>query len=147
MIEPSLDAWFLNYVINDPSVFPWVSLGAEGPLDMTAAVMDPKNLFLKNEYGGFLLIDKGDQVFEIHTQFLPEGRGRKARTAAREAMQYVFTRTLCQMLVTHCPLDNKPSAWLALSAGMKFVGKAYPLGVEADMYVITKDEWQCPQQQ
>ncbi len=147
MIELSRDAWFLNYVLNDPSVFPWVSLGTEGPLDITPVLDNPRNLFLKADHGGFLLIDKGEGVYEIHTQFLPAGRGRGARTAAREAMRYMFTQTDCKMLVTHCPVDNKASAWLALSAGMQKAGKAFPLGKESDMYIITKDEWLCPPQQ
>ncbi len=142
-MKVSHDAEFLNRVVNHPNVLPYVNLGVQGPLDITPLVMDEKNLFLANEYGGFLLIDQGDRVFEIHTQFLPEGRGRMALEAAREAMGYVFTETDCQMLMTFCPVDNRPSAFLARATGMSKVGKAYPLGKESDMYVITKGEWQC----
>ena len=143
MLTLSRDVHFINTVMNDPTVHPWISLGQEGPLDMTALLEDPRNLFLCNEWGGFMFVYKGENVYEVHTQFLPGGRGQTVREAAKEAMAFMFTQTACEAITTYCPLDNPPARFLAKGAGMNKVGKAYPMGKDCDMYIITKGEWQC----
>ncbi len=141
---PSRDAAFLNRIVNDPSVFTGATMGlAREPVDMTPLVMDERNLFLANEHGGFLLIDKGDGIYEIHTQFLPEGRGKSAIVAGRDAMKYMFVETSAKALMTFCPLDNPQSMFLARACGMKKFKTVTELGVKGDMYTITKGEWQC----
>ena len=146
MIALSRDAELLNRVVNDPSVFPFVSLGMEGPFDMSPLVNDERNLFFANEHGGFLLINKGDRIYDIHTQFLPEGRGRSAIRDGREAMTYMFTHTDCRALMTFCPLNNKPAATLARLVGMTRFKTEVALGVAGDTYSITREEWKCQQQ-
>lgn len=143
-MTPSRDAAFLNRVVNDPSVLPWVNLGLfPDGIDTKPLVENDRNLFLANEHGGFLLVDKGDGIYEIHTQFLPEGRGRSAIEAGREAMRYVFTQTAIQALMTFCPLNNPQAAFLAKACGMNRFKTVTQFGTEGDLYTITKGEWQC----
>ena len=146
MIALSRDVELLNRVINDPSVFPWVSLGMQGPFDMAPLLADERNLFFANEHGGFLLISKDHGIYDIHTQFLPQGRGRAALRDGKEAMRHMFTQTLCKALMTFCPLENPPAATLARLVGMKRFKTEVQLGVAGDTYYITREEWLCQQQ-
>ena len=141
MIAPSRDAAFLNRVVNHPAVHPWVSMGLKGDLDITALVEDPRNVFLANEWGGFLLIAKGDYVYELHTQFLPEGRGKSAYAAGREGCAYMFTKTDCLRIDTYIQLDNPAAERYARVVGFKKWGETELHGHPCYYYVLTLKEW------
>jgi hypothetical protein len=141
MIHPSTDADFLNRVINHPSVHPWVSLGLKGDLDISALVADPANVFLANEWGGFLLVRKADYVYELHTQFLPAGRGRPALDAGREGCAYMFTRTDCLRMDTYIQIDNVAAKRYARMVGFREWGRVTMYGHPCYYYVLTLKEW------
>jgi hypothetical protein len=148
MLAQSKDVQFLHSVIAHPDVLPWVTLG-RGALDLTDVVGNPENIFLANEYGGFLFIRDGDN-YEVHTQFLPQGRGRKAVEAAREAAWHIFTRTPALAIRTYVPRGNFRAAALARRAGFSAWGTVNNDGIEMDWYVLTIKEWakglkQCQQ--
>jgi len=146
-LKRSNDAEFLNRVVNDPSVHPFVSFG-RGPIDLTAVVNNHDNVFLANEHGGFLYVSHGD-TFEVHTQFLPEGRGDTA-TLARESLFYMFTQTPCVRIDTLIPPFNKTAKRLAEAVGMKSVAQAEVFGFPVTVYMLTIKEWArslaCPSQ-
>ena len=139
----SRDKEFLNRVVNDPSVFPYVSLGTIGPLDVSPLIDDERNLFFANEFGGFLLVNKDDGVYDVHTQFLPDGRGLIAAVAALEVREYMFTETDCVAIMTFCPLNNKAAERFAVAAGFRFIRSGTLLGVTGNYFGITKEEWLC----
>ena len=141
MIRPSRDAAFLNRVVNDPSVLPHVNLGLTGQLDMTPLVEDQRNVFLANEWGGFLFIDKGEFVYEVHTQFLPEGRGKSAVRAARDAADYMFTMTDALRIDTYVQFDNPAAEWLSRATGFKKWGEVEYCGQPCNYYVLTLKNW------
>ena len=141
MIAPSKDAAFLNAVVNHPAVHPYVSLGIKGELDMTASVADPDNIFLANEFGGFLLIAKPDFVYELHTQFLPEGRGKIAYEAGREGCAYMFTKTDCLRMDTYIQIGHPHVERYARSIGFKQWGETVINGCSCRYYVLTLKEW------
>jgi hypothetical protein len=141
MIAPSKDAEFLNRVVNHPAVHPYVSFGIKGDLDLTALVADPRNVFLANEWGGFLFIRKADYVYEVHTQFVPEGRGKRALRAAKDAADYMFSRTDCLRIDTYVQLDNPAAEWLTRAVGFRKWGEANILGHACYYYVLTLKEW------
>ena len=141
-VQLSRDYELLNRVVNDPSVFPYLSLGLEGHLDTSFLVNDPANLFFANEYGGFLLLNQGDGVYEIHSQFLPEGRNRRAVFGAVEAMAHMFTETDCTKLITDCPHGNDRALALAEGVGMKKTGERVLVNTVCDVYEITKEGWE-----
>lgn len=139
MLLRSTEAGFLNSVVNDPSVKPWVTLGL-GELDLTEAVNNPDNVFLANAWGGFLFVKDGD-CYECHTQFLPEGRGKKALEAAREAAWYIFTRTAALAIRTYVPRGNVAAAALARRVGFSVWGVVELLGTEMTVYMLTLKKW------
>ena len=147
MIRESRDYAFLNHVMNHESCKPDVGLGYKGDLDAKTLLENPRNHFLATDFGGFLVVDMGDGTYEVHTQFLPGGRGKAAREAAREAMEHMFLETDCMKLVTFCPNENRKAINLALYAGMKKGSAHTELGVSGHIYSITVKEWLLCQQQ
>lgn len=141
MIHESRDAAFLNHVMNHESVKGDVSLGYKGDLDASSLLSNPRNHFLATEFGGFLVLDNGNGVYEVHTQFLPGGRGKAAREAARESMEHMFLETDCMELITFCPTDNRKAINLAIYAGFTKRRQQTELGVSGHIYSITIKEW------
>lgn len=131
MIQREFDATRLNAVVNHPAVHPWVSLPGQGELDLTPAASDPRNVLLMTEGGGLLFVQHEPGVYEVHTQFVPEVRGRAALKATREAVHWMFTRTDCMEILTKVPQGNVAAEALTRALG----------GV---LDFERKDAWQTP---
>lgn len=95
----------LNHVANHPDVRPWVG-GGSGALDLTPLVADQRNMLLMGQGGGvlFQFLDPG--LYEAHTQFLPEARGKEAVLAVKDALRWMFTRSDAIEIVTKVPNGN-----------------------------------------
>jgi hypothetical protein len=81
-----MDPSIINRFANHPDIRPHV--GGSGPLDLTSAVKAP-NVFLFGEFGGFCLSWTAPDTYEVHTMIAPEGRGKWAFRAARDAKEYM----------------------------------------------------------
>lgn len=117
MIRRTLDPAFLNGVANHPEVRPW--LQGEGPLDLSGVISDPSNIALQAEHGGWVLQALSPGVYEVHSMFLPEGRGAGVARALVAALDYVFSATDCIRLVTRLPAGNVRAAALGRMAGFR----------------------------
>lgn len=118
MITRTFDAAFLNTVANNPDVRPYVGSGV-GPLDLTALISNPANVTLETEHGGWVLINLMPGTYELHTLFLPAGRGAGYFAAAHEALRYVFTQTDALEILTRCPDDNPGARMAAVKVGFR----------------------------
>lgn len=116
-LRRTFDATFLNQVVNDPRVRPWLGGDRKSRLDLQPAI-DAGAIALINRDGGFLFVPKGEGVFEVHTQFLPSVKG-KAVWFAREAARYMFKTVGAEKLVTDVPEDNQAALALALKTGFE----------------------------
>lgn len=116
-IRRTLDGGFLNTVANHPKVRP--HLLGEGPLDVCPAVSDPANITLQTAHGGWVLHNLGGGAYEVHSLFLPEGRGATVKVALIEALDYVFAHTDCVRLITRLPKGNVAARALARIAGFQ----------------------------
>ncbi len=134
------DSQFLNRVVNDPSVFPFVSYGQAYPMDTSALLADERNLFLANEYGGFLFVAKGGGEYEVHTQFLPEGRAM-AMEAGREALAFIFTMTDCKCVMTYVDRANRKTRLFTLKSGFRKSGEMRFNGSHFDEFRYAKEDW------
>lgn len=147
MITRTMDATFLNEVANNPEVRPFLGGGLE-PLDLTAKVQDPNNIALLGDDGGWLLQGMMPGVYELHTLFLPAGRGRAYFARAKEALRYVFTATDALEILTKCPDDNAGARMAASLVGFRErfrregvwnVGQPDECGVS--FQALTMDDW------
>lgn len=115
-LRRTFEATFLNQVVNHESVRPWVGGDRSARLDLTSVVEDHANVALINRHGGFVFVQKEPHVYEVHTQFLPAGRGESLRYAC-EAARYMFGVIGAERLVTDVPDDNRPALNLAIAVG------------------------------
>lgn len=110
-MKRSFDATFINEVLNHESVRDWAEVKGYG--DLTALVSDPKNVLLTNECGGFIYVQVAHGTYEVHTQFLPEGRGAKALKYAYESIRYMFIHTDCVRIISKAKPENVGACQLA----------------------------------
>ena len=147
MITREYTADNINAVINHPAVHPWVAVAGQGELDLSGLVEDGSNVLLMADRGGFMFHRLEPAVYEVHTQFLPEGRGRHALKAARAALHHMFTGTDCMEVLTKCPVNNPATAWMARHLGftLEFTRPAaWPHEdglVDVDYYALRYPEW------
>lgn len=129
MIRRTLDPAFLNEVANHPEVRPW--LQGDGPIDLGPIVASPANIAIQAEHGGWVLQCLSPGVYEVHSMFLPEGRGANVKRALAEALDYVFSATDCLKLVTRLPEGNVPATALGRIAGFRpWFGDRHRIEVE-----------------
>jgi hypothetical protein len=119
-IQRVFDAEKINAVLNHPSVRPDIAEVMTGPIDVSAGVTDTKNVLLMGEYGGCFCVHVMPGVYEVHTQSLPEGRGRWIADFVRAASDWMFTRTDAYEIVTRIPVKHRAARMLSRYAGMKY---------------------------
>jgi hypothetical protein len=113
------DAASINAIVNDPGVRPWVAVPGQAELDLTDVLADRRNVLLMIGGGGVLFHQQEPGLYEAHTQFLPQVRGRNALAATRAALHWMFTRTDCMEVLTKVPAHNVAAdAWARLAGGV-----------------------------
>lgn len=95
---------------------------------------------LRAEHGGFIFLpaDSFGRVYELHTLFTPEGWGREAFQAAREAFDLIFDRA--DLVITHetaHPQSRPPKTFRFVRLGEH---QATPYGA-LRLWMLTRDAW------
>lgn len=117
LVSRSFDVAMANAIINDPSVFPLVAMGTTEPLDLAPLIADHRNVLLEAE-GGFVLFCHDEPgIYQVHTAFLQNHRGKHAIVASLEAYRWMFTHTECMILLTMIPVFNRAAALSARIVG------------------------------
>jgi len=149
------DMELVRRVVMHPAIWPHVHEDGTDeswqPEDSDAmhwmAIRDPEVL------GVFLVHQRGAACFEMHTCIFPEAWGEKAKIAARKLLEWAFTETGCQKMITSVPAYNRAALRFAKAGGMQQEGinRASYLHagqmIDQIMLGITKEEWLCQQQQ
>lgn len=147
MIERIFDAEKINRIVNHPSVYPWVRGVCEGPIDLGPLLKDNRHVCLMGPLGGCLFTQQSQAIFEVHTQFLPEGRGEKAIATVREALHWMFTRSDALEIWTRCPKGNLAARALARAIGGReemTVARGWVQDgqiIPATIFSLTLQEW------
>jgi len=134
---------FLQSVIDDPRVFPWIAPDGVEQAPLSAIFCD--GIGLEFDRGGFFFHRLGDGVYEVHTLFLPGSK--HALECCQAAAHYLFCATDCTRIVTKVPADNVP-AW-RLTEKMQFHAtnvreKSFMRGgIAHDVkhYALDMDDW------
>lgn len=119
MVKRTYDALAVNAILNHPGVFPFISVPGIENIDAAAIIADEHNIALMANGGCFILIFHEPGVYEIHTNFLPEARGRNAIRAAEGSVQWMFLNTDCMSIVTQVPEANRAARWLCAKSGFE----------------------------
>jgi len=148
MIHRSFDASEINPILNDSSVFEAIKLpGMKPDIDMSAIVSNPLNVLLVSEGGGIIFAQAEPGIYDVHTSFLENHRGRHAIRASREAYRWMFTHTDCMILQTRVPAFNKAAEAFCKMVGatLEFTRKgSWPIEPEpADMsyWSLKYEDW------
>lgn len=141
LITRSFDAVGFNQVINHPSINQWVTQNSE-ILDSTSVIEDKRNILLEANHGFFLFHFHEPGTYEVHTQFLPEGRGSNAFVCSQEAAHYMFTKTDCVEILTKVPIENTAAKKLTMAMGFAylFTGSQWK-GKPMEFYRLGIEEW------
>lgn len=142
----------INRIMNDPSVFPLISLPDQKPIDVSPIITDPRFVFLVGDGCAFFISPDGEPnsgIYEIHINFLEDARGKHALEVVHEAVRWVFTHTNCTFLMTQVPVSNRPAGLMAKAAGgrlwfekpKKWPTKDGPIDIK--VYGMTIFEWFC----
>ena len=108
-----------DFIINHPDVLPFVSFDDTPlPISIGPLVEDTRNYLLLSQNGGFFLHCKNEaqSAYELHTFYLPEGRGREVHDAARGMFEHMFCKTSALTIYTTVP-DDAPHARPPISFG------------------------------
>lgn len=111
-----MNAERVNALANHPDVRPWL-LGGTEALDLTPLVENPAVVVLEAEHGAFVLVPIMSDVYELHTLFEPQGRGKAVLAQAAEMFRYVFVHTPALEIVTKVPDGNSAAGVAAAHAG------------------------------
>lgn len=141
------DATFINEVVNDPSVYPWVHGVVIGPLDLTGLVANKSNHCIMGKHGGVIFTQCQPGLYEAHTQVLPEGRGKWTIKMVKSALHYIFTRTDAMEILTRVPHGNLGAKALVRSINGEFQftrPKSWVFDhkpVDSDIYSLGVQSW------
>jgi len=140
-MTPLTDAFKINALVNHPAIREHTLMGFEGDIDLTPVIESGQALFFGDERGGFLMHNKGQGVWDAHTQFLPETDKRGIMTMIAEVKRHMFCRTDCIMLTTFVEHTNKPALFLALRAGFRKFRETEMLGHAGLLLTFTVKDW------
>lgn len=117
LVRRTMDPRRLNEVANHPDVRPWI--GGEKPIDLADLAKDPRNFLLEAQHGGWIFARHEPGTYELHTLFLPQGRGKACLQAWRAAERWIWSSTDAREIVTRVPRHNAGAAFAARLCGFK----------------------------
>lgn len=125
-IERTWDRELVEAIITHPAIYGVIS--DDGAPDQSECSIPNLNRIyaLLVEDGGvggcYLVWPQNSFTLEIHTCLLPNCRGKKAAKAARLVLDWVFSNTACEKLITQVPAFNRAALIYARRAGLKDEG-------------------------
>jgi hypothetical protein len=147
MISRSFDGDRLNYLVNHPTIRPFVGGDPATTLDLAPIAADDKNYLLLSDHGGFLCTWSAPGTYEVHTFVLPEGRGRAAYQLAIEGREYMASIGASH-LWTRVERGAENVRRFTLAAGFSPCGEqVLDLGAGPTTYDLFNWRHECQQQQ
>lgn len=125
-LERTQDRELISEIVKHPRIWPHISEDSVScetwePLihDMVyqLAIYDDEGLG-----GCFILTPESSICWQTHTCILPSHRGEKAIQAARMAVDWMFSQTPCETIITKVPTYNVRAYILAKNAGFYDIG-------------------------
>jgi hypothetical protein len=147
MIRRSFDASEINPILNSPGVFEAIKLPGMDKFEISSVVQNPANVLLLAEGGGIIFAQQEPGIYEVHTAFVEQFRGRHAIRASREAYRWMFTHTDCMVLQTKVPDFNRAAYKFCelVGAVREFSRKAvWPTDngpVDMSYWTLRYDDW------
>src|SRR6202035_719497 len=153
LVRRSFDPAEINPTINDPDIFPCLSIPGIDHLDIAPVLADQRNVLLLSDNGGILFCWLEPCIYEVHTALRKPERGSHGNNGAhnqnvcRAAYRWMFTQTDCMVLHTRIPATNRAAATFAPLLGWikEFERKAvWPTSdgrVDMSFFALRYDDW------
>lgn len=117
----------LNYYINHSSIYPLIAEDHHPEyLDADDLLAKRDTHFLLFDGGGLLFFKVSDNVYQGDIYFLSRQRGLKAKDAAKQALDYMFSKVGADKIIARVPDFNEISKKFTANLGFKRV-KVEPL--------------------
>lgn len=125
--ERTADLDLVRSIITHPKIYPHVSDDfSPGPEDYTPVDATGVWYVIARDQGellGLWMVVWHSQILaEIHTCLLPCAWGQRAKTAAQEALGWLFASSGVERVITQVPESNKLAHRFARAAGMSAFG-------------------------
>lgn len=118
LLERTQNVDFVNAIVNDPDVRPYVGLPEIGPVDLSELICRSEHWFLMGEHGGFALLWTAPKTYEVHTFILKKGRGVWGNAARADCIDFALAHG-AKILWTKIPPQGKHIERFARQGGMK----------------------------
>jgi hypothetical protein len=146
------DAAFFNSVGNNPDVSEWIRGPLQAPLDLTRILTDDSNLCLRGAYGFCVFHRLAPSIYDWHAATRPEGRGKWALNAARQSLDWLFSRTDAVAVVAPVPQHNRGARCIVRALGFalhRVLPAAWPIAdegraVSVYVYLMLRSVWGRP---
>lgn len=144
----SMNVEHFHRIINHETVRQY--MGGDGELtreNLAPIIDDVNNYAFETEHGGYILWNLGSGRYDVHSLFLPEGRGLEAARAMHEVSMYMFTRTDCTEGRTTVPEMNAGAMVLAKRGGFELRFELDRLSwktgqtIKASFLSLTLEKW------
>jgi hypothetical protein len=138
---PSHDHEAIDALFNNEELRKWHYLDQGTVIRSKSLLETGKALFFGDDNGGFFLLDLGDGLWDIHTQFLPKFRGPRVPVLAMKMLRYMFEQTPCELISTFVGHENSPARDLALAMGFERHKECELFGHAGLVYVLSIKKW------
>lgn len=146
-MTPDTDSTHINYLLNHPSIYDQIRGPYTEPMDMTQILSDSRNVVLTFDKGGIVFLYLQPGIYEAHTAFLPEGRGRNSIRWTKDVIDWMFINTDACEIVTRCPEHKPETSSFAKLVGLSFEFTTIPLWPTEDgnkcmdVYSLKIEDW------
>lgn len=118
----TFDVAAVNRVVNDPTVFPHLALGAFDYIDMSPLIENPRNICFMGELGGAILVWSAPDTYDAHDFILPDGRGKWAKIVCASILSMMFDAYGAKMIWAQTPVENRACRMFNRMLGFKSRG-------------------------
>lgn len=117
------DAELIRSILTHPDIYPFITDdGCPSASEFTPIIHESVIYLYEPDTAIFAFIPDNHSTCSVHTNVLPEARGRRAVTAAREAAEWIWSNTQYRRINTVIREDRKNVIRFAEICGMKKYG-------------------------
>ena len=102
---------------------------------------NPNNYCLTDEEANLSLFEETDLPWMVDGHYFYNARGKKAVKTAKEALEFMFTKTPVEVIRGYTPHDNKGALWMSRHLGFKSYGTVELQDEPYELFILTKKEY------
>ena len=146
------DKEWINKIFHADGVFDYISDDFSEKNDIAGVFLE-HGIILNPEPGVVFTLHKVNSITrEIHVAATPESRGKRAISAGKKVLKWIFENTDCLKLISFIPTANRHTILYALKNGFIKEGineKSLMKGgklIDQVLVGLTREKWLCLQQ-